>query len=152
MEGHMKRLIAAACILGVTGCASMQRAASYSSDGQITFDGRLTVDGRVMSLSIHPQDDTLLVQRGIGDSAAAGALQGITFGLARGWKPDPRKIDAALASFLQPAGCTTSPSYEMGATDTSYEARFSCPAGVDLRVLMANQRDALRRGEPLRLD
>lgn len=128
----------------------MQRAASYASDGQMTFDGRLQVDGRTMSLSIHPRDDTLLVQRGIGDSAAAGALQGLTFGVARGWKPDPRKIDAALALFLQPVGCTASPSREMGATDSSYEAYFSCRAGVDLRELMASQRDALRRGQALR--
>ena len=146
----MKRLIAAFCILGLTGCASLQRAASYSADGQMTFDGRLNVDGRVMSLSIHPKDDTLLAQRSMGDSFASGAIEGLTLGLATGWKPDPRKVDAALALFLQPVGCTASPSYEVGRTDSNYEAAYSCPAGVDLRALMAAQRDALRRGEPLR--
>lgn len=135
--------------LSVTGCASMQRAASYASDGQMSFDGKIMVDGRSMDMSIHPRDDTLFVQRGMGDSAAAGALQGLTFGISRGWKPDPRKIDEALRMFLQPVGCTASPSYEVGSTDTNYEARYSCPAGVDLRAIMADQRDALRRGEPL---
>lgn len=136
--------------LSLAGCASVQRAASYASDGQMSFDGKIAVEGRTMSMSIHPTDDTLFVQRSIGDSAAAGAMQGLTFGIARGWKPDPRKIDEALRLFLQPVGCTASASYEVGSTDTNYEARYACPAGVDLRAIMAAQRDALRRGEPLR--
>jgi len=145
---HVPAMILVA--LSLAGCASMQRAASYASDGQMTFDGKIQVDGRWMDMSIHPRDDTLFVQRGIGDSASAGALQGLTFGIARGWKPDPRKIDEALRSFLQPVGCTASPSYEVGSTDSNYEARYSCPAGVDLRAIMAAQRAALQRGEPLR--
>lgn len=145
---HIFVIILAA--VSVTGCASMQRAASYGSDGQMTFDGKIEVAGRAMDMSIHPRDDTLFVQRSLGESAAAGALQGLTFGIARGWKPDPRKIDEALRIFLQPVGCTASPSYEVGSTDTNYEARYSCPAGVNLRAIMAEQRDALRRGEPLR--
>jgi hypothetical protein len=146
----MKKLFVIAVVSGsLAGCASVQRAASYG-DGQLTFDGKLAVEGREMSMSIHPRDSTLLVQRTLGDSAAAGALQGLTFGIARGWKPDPRKIDEALRLFLQPVGCTASASYEVGSTDTNYEARYACPAGVDLRAIMAAQRDALRRGEPLR--
>lgn len=146
----MKKLFVIAAVgCSLAGCASMQRAASYASDGQMSFDGKIMVEGRSMDMSIHPRDNTLFVQRGMADSAAAGALQGLTFGISRGWKPDPRKIDEALRVFLQPVGCTAAPSYEVGSTDTNYEARYSCPAGVDLRAIMAEQREALRRGEPL---
>lgn len=150
MHALIKPTIVAGLGLALVGCASVQRAASYSSDGQMTFDGRLSVDGRTMSMSIHPRDDTLLVQRSLGDSTAAGAVSGLTFGLMGGWKPDPRKIDVALAGFLQPVNCSASPVQEIGNDDSSFEAVFRCPAGVDLHALMAQQRASLRRGEPLR--
>lgn len=143
----MKRLIAAACILGLTGCASASRLMSYS-DGQMTFDGRVYVEGRIMSLSVHPRDNALLVQKSVGDASTGGAIQGLTLGFARGWQPDPRKIDEALAVFGRPVGCSFSPVVTVG--DTAYEGRWSCPAGTDLRALMADQRDTLRRGEPIR--
>lgn len=142
-------LIIGATGLLVSGCASIQRAASYSADGQMTFDGRLNVDNHVMALSIHPKDNTLLAQRSIGDSAAGGAIAGLTFGLAGGWKPDPREVDVALGEFLRPVGCTADPARELGNDDSSFEAVYRCPEGTDLRALMAAQRAALRRGEPL---
>lgn len=141
--------LAATLVLG--GCASVQRLASYSSDGSLTFDGQIMVDGRQMSLSIHPRENALLVQKTMGDGVVGGAIEGLTFGLARGWKPDPRRIDLALADFVRPSGCTVAPVHEVGADDVSFEGFFTCPAGAgDLRALMAAQREALRRGEPLR--
>ena len=136
--------------MALSGCASVQRAASYSADGQFHTDARITVDNHAMSVSIHPQDNTLLAQRGIGDSAAGGFVQGLTFGIVKGWKPDPRLVDQALAEFVRPVGCRVDPVKEIGSDNTSFEAVYHCPAGTDLRALMVAQREALRRGEPLR--
>lgn len=147
MQSHIKPMIVAGLALALTGCASTGRLMSYT-DGQMTSDGTIGVDGRAMSLYAHPTDDALLVQKSVGDATVSGALQGATFGLARGWQPDPRKVDAALSAFVRPAGCSVSPVVPVG--DTAFEGRYSCPAGVNLRAMMATQRNALRRGEPLR--
>jgi len=140
--------LAVAASVALSGCASFQRVASYT-DGQMSTDGKLQVGSRWMSISMHPRDEAVLVQRGIGDGAADGVLRGSTFGIVRGWRPDPRAVDTALARWLGPIQCRSEPVRELGAETGTFEGRITCPAGVSLRRLMADQREALRRGEPI---
>lgn len=141
-------LLAAA--MGLGGCASMQRLTSYS-DGNLTADAQVWVQGRPMNVSMHPRDQTMLAQMTVADSATAGMIRGATFGLAGGFKPDPREVDRALTRFVGPTGCAVTPVQEIGHDSISFEAAYSCPAGVDLRAIVKAQHAALMRREPIRM-
>lgn len=135
----------------LAGCASTQRLTSYG-DGDLSAGAQVVVQGHRMNVSVHPRDDTLLAQKTVKDSAASGFLQGLTFGIADGFKPDPREVDIALARFVSPTGCEVAPVVEVGSGSINFEASYSCPPGVDLRALMRAQQPALMRGEALRPD
>jgi len=138
--------IAAASLL--TGCASMQRLTSYGTD---QAQAQILVQGRRMNLYAHPNEAAVLVGMTVGDAAGGGFVEGLTFGLAKGFKPDPRAVDASLAAFVAPTGCRVSPVREIGSDNINFEANYSCPTGVDLRALMRTQRSALMRGEPIQM-
>lgn len=126
------------------GCASVSRSLSY---GTGLADAHPMVDGRAYRIYIHPTDPTILMQRPLGTAVGQGFVQGATLGIAApGTAYDPWK--QAADAFLAPVGCTASDVYSLG--QGTWEARYSCPAGVDLRALVMAQRQALRSGAPLR--
>lgn len=128
--------------LSLSGCASVQRMSTYS--GPAT--AQIVVEGKRMNVWVHPRDPSLMVVMTVGDAAAGGFVRGLTFGLAGGFKPDPRAIDAALTRWLAPVGCQTTPVQELGNDDTNFEARYSCREGVDLRQVLIAQRASLITG------
>lgn len=139
------------CLLATAGCASTQRLASY---GAVQMVGDATVkteDGHTLIITVHRRDNTLLTTPTAGDSFVGGMLSQATFGASRGFRPDPRVVDRTLAAFVAPTGCTVAPSHQIGGQGITFEAHFVCPDGVDLRALMLEQREALKRGEPIRL-
>lgn len=134
--------------LGLTACASTARLSGYRGSG-IVSDATVIVQGKPMTITVHPREDYLLGQVTIGSAAASGFVEGLTFGLAKGHRLDPRDVDAALAAFVAPAGCTMDPVRQVGNEQVSFEGRYRCPEGVDLRALILEQRAALRDGHPL---
>lgn len=137
----------AAVGLVLTGCASVQRVASFS--GPAT--AQIMVEGRRMNVWVHPREPSVMVAMTVGDAAGGGLIEGLTWGLARGFKPDPRNIDAALTQWLAPVGCRASPVVELGSDDANFEARYTCREGVDLRQLLTAQRAQLMTGAPIRV-
>lgn len=135
--------------LALTACASTSRLASYNGAG-IYSDAEVVLNGHTMTITTHPKEPFLLAQVTMGSAAASGFITGLTLGLATGHRLDPRDVDAALARFVAPLGCTMAPSRMIGENNVSFEAQYTCPAGVDLRAIMLSQRAALKRGEPLK--
>ena len=104
-----------------------------------------------MNLWVHPRESAILTGMTVGDAAIGGAIRGFTFGLAGGFKPDPRAVDAALANFLAPTGCRAANVREIGHDSVNFEATYTCPPGVDLRTIVNSQTPALMRGEAIRM-
>lgn len=141
-------IVAAAAGLGLSGCASTQRLASYA-DGDFSAEARIQVQGKPMNVSVHPRDNTLLAQTTVMDAVGSGLLKGATFGIFDGWRPDPWQVEAALKDFVRPLSCQISTPRHVGSEGVTFEAAYSCPADVDLRSLMQAQSAALMRGEPI---
>lgn len=145
--GYAKNVaIGVAAALALAGCASTQRLLSY---GNNNAQAQIEVQGRRMNVWSHPTDQTLLISQTVGDATRGGAVEGATLGLAGGFKPDPRAIDAAVTAFLAPVGCTPSPVVEIGHTSIQFEAAYTCRDAVNVRELMFAQKDALMAGQPL---
>lgn len=140
-------VLTAVAAMALTGCASTGRLLSYGTNNA---QAQIEVAGRRMNVWSHPSDSTLLIAKTVGDAARGGAVEGATFGLVDAPHPDVRALDAAVARFLQPVGCTAQPATELGSGGVQFEAAYSCPEGVNLREMMFAQKEALMRGEPLR--
>lgn len=144
----MKRIVSALAVgLMLSGCASTGRMLSY---GNNNAQAQIDVGGRKMNVWSHPSEPSLLIVQTVGAAALGGAVEGATLGLAKARQPDPRLIDAAVAQFVAPVGCTAEPSQELGSGGIQFEARFSCPGDVNLRELMFAQKEDLMRGQPIR--
>ncbi|RZI99840.1 MAG: hypothetical protein EON90_09970 [Brevundimonas sp.] len=133
--------------LSLSGCASTGRLLSY---GNNNAQAQIDVAGRKMNVWSHPTDQTLLIVKTVGRATADAALEGATLGIADATRPDVRAIDASVARFLAPVGCTAQPVAQLGGDAVQFEAAFNCPVGVNLRALMFAQKDGLMRGEALR--
>lgn len=133
--------------IALAGCASTGRLLSY---GNNNAQAQIDVAGRKMNVWSHPTDPTLLIVKTVGDAAAGGAVEGLTFGLVDAPHPDVRALDAAVSRFLAPVGCTAQPAMELGSGGTQFEAIYACPPDVNLREMMFAQKEGLMRGEPLR--
>lgn len=140
-------LIALVAGVALAGCASTGRLLSY---GNNNAQAQIDVAGQKMNVWSHPSEQTLLIVQSVGAAARGGAIEGATFGLAQARHPDPREIDASVARFLAPVGCSARPAIELGSGGIQYEAAFSCPSDINLRQMMFAQKDGLMRGEPLR--
>lgn len=140
----MRFLVAAMAALALSGCgASMARLSSYGTD---LADAKTRVDGREYALSVHPIEDTILIQRGFGALMGQSVVEGATFGVVNFQEPMP--IWRSAAQWLvEPVGCRIVEIYEL--ERSSFEARYECPPGVDLRRLVADNRTSLRAGQPL---
>jgi hypothetical protein len=142
----MRRTVIAALAASmlVSACGTgFNRLTTYT---QRQPDARTTVDGKGYNLFVHPIDDTILVQRGVGAALGQSFVEGATFGAVKMQEPMPlwRRAAEWLAN---PVGCTISEIYEL--ERISWEAPFSCPAGVDLRKEVEQNHDTLRQGQPL---
>ncbi len=146
----MKKVIGAALAAAVmvSGCASIQRTASYN-DGNLTADAQIVVQGKRMNVSMHPVDNSLLAQTTVADAAGGGFIEGLTFGLARGFRPDPWAVEAAMREFVRPLGCEITAVRQIGANQVSFEGDYRCPAGVDLRATVRAQTARLMQGLPI---
>lgn len=147
MKNSTLAALAIAGLLMGGGCASVQRMASYTGGA----DAQIGVQGRRLNLWMHPSDPTIMAAMTVGDAAGGGFIRGATFGLVGGFKLDPRAIDAGLAQWLAPTGCSAEPVRELGSDSTNFEARYSCPAGVDLRSVVEGQRASLMQGAAIRM-
>lgn len=146
----MKRSVLAAGLIvaiGLSGCASTSRLLSY---GNNNAQAQIQVGSHRMNVWSHPTDQSLLITKTVGAAAAGGALEGATFGIVEAQRPDVRAVDAAVARFLEPVGCTARPATQLGGGGLQFEAAFSCPAGVNLREMLFAQKDDLMRGLSLR--
>ena len=140
-------IIAVAALL--SGCGTLSQLNAYDT-GRATADAQIEVQGRRMNLWFHRTEPQVLAGLTVADAAGGGAIRGLTFGLAEGFKPDPRAIDTALAAFLAPTGCRADPVRQIGGQSINFDARYSCPDGVDLRAMVIAQSSSLMRGEPIR--
>ncbi len=142
----MRILTVAACMgaLALAGCgAGFARLGTYGND---RADAKTRVDGREYAIHVHPEDNTLLIQRGFGAAMGQSLVGGATFGAVNMTEPMP-VWRAAARWLLDPAGCEVVEMYQL--ERISYEAVYTCPAGVDLRKMVNDQRDRLRNGLPL---
>lgn len=143
MRAHMIAVILVA--LPLAGCgAGFTRLTTYGGE---LADARTSVDGRNYSLYVHPSDDTILIQRGFGAAMGQAMVEGLTLNAVNMTEPKP--VWRRAAEWLtDPAGCVVDDVYPL--ENISWEAPFTCPDDVDLRALVAAQRDTLREGVPLR--
>lgn len=136
--------IAAAALIALGGCSTMSRSLSY---GNRWADARLNVEHMEYSYWLHPRDPTVLITLSTGSALARGSARGATFGLAD-VNPVYQQWMAGAQALVAPVGCDVT---ELTALDqlTTWEFTPVCPDGVDLRAVVAAQRDALRAGAQL---
>jgi hypothetical protein len=143
-------LAVGASVLALQACASTTRLMSYGDAG-LGAHARITVQGKPMNIMMHPREQAMAVQVTAGEALATGTITGLTYGLVKGFRPDPRNIDRAMQDFVRPSGCTIQPVRMVGNEGVSFETFYSCPAGVDLRAIVRSQTPDLMRGEPIRM-
>lgn len=145
----MRRAILA-CLTGAAllsaGCMTMSRITSYTMTKKAAT-AEITLDSRRYTMIVHPKENTILLQRGMGASVGRSFVQGATFGVVETSVPYDRWRSAAQA-YVAPVGCTITDVYPLDQNST-WEARFQCPGGVDLFALTLDQRAAVNKGEPL---
>lgn len=117
-------LLCSALAISVSGCAGLARISTYHD-----ADGRTSVHvGRAeYKISVHPEDDTILVQEAFGGALGGAVFEGLTFGAADTSPPIPVPRLAA-AVFLGQFECSVEQIYTI--EDITSEAVFACPAGV----------------------
>lgn len=128
------------------GCANFARTLSYGTDWA---DAIYSVQGQRFEMYAHETDPTLLLTVSIGNAAAQGAIQGVTLGIAE-TSPAYQRWKAAAQWVVAPVGCTVEDLRPLD-METTWEFAYRCPPGVDLRALIAAQREQLRNGVPLDL-
>jgi len=142
MSSRILAVIAGALL--VSGCsAGFSRLGTY---GYELADAKTVVDGRAYSLYVHPTDDTILVQRAAGAAMGQAIIEGSTFGAIDMTEPKPFWKRAA-EWLANPLNCAVTDAYML--EGISWEAPFTCPAGVDIRAEVAANRETLRQGTPL---
>ncbi len=144
MMRNILMMLVAAFALG--GCASLDRMASY---GNHFADAKVKVDGRGFNIWVHPVDNDLLIQRSLGAAMGQGFVEGLTFNSLNLMEAKP-VWKAAAEQITGPLGCTVTDAYTLD-NRTSWEAPFTCPAGVDLRAIVHAERPELRLGQPVHL-
>lgn len=123
----------------LAGCVAVSRSASYGM--QMHPSTVVLDDGRNYRVYVHPTEDTILLQRPILKGMGQAAVRGATFHLAQpGEAYDPWKRAAAM--FIEPLGCKVTDVYSLGGDTGTWEARYTCPKGVDLRALVRERHGA----------
>lgn len=132
MGVEMKIGLRAGAVVCAAACLASCMSSRLLSYGTELSDAVVRLGPAAFSVYVHPEDDTLLIQRGIGQ---ASAVDGVAL------------IRIVGEQFLEPVDCDLGPIAPIASG--SWEAKFACPAGTDLRALAANQRAALRAGQPI---
>lgn len=135
-----------AAALALMACSNLARTLSYGTDWADAIFG---VDGTRFEMYAHERDPTLLLQVSIGRAAAQGLLEGVSLGLANKG-PAFAEWKSAAEWILTPVGCSIVDLYPLDQSHT-WEVRYACPPGVDLRAMIGAQREQLRNGVPLDL-
>jgi hypothetical protein len=112
-----------------------------------TGDAVVHARGHTFRVWVHPRENDLMLQRPLGASMGQGLLEGLTFNAANLNMPKPVWV-AAAEELTRPVGCTVTDAYTLD-NEVTWEATFTCPAGVDLRALIFAQRASLRAGQPI---
>lgn len=98
----------------------------------------VALNGQSYRVAVHPKEPLILLQVGF---AGARKLRGVDHAPV---------FRAAAETLVAPVGCTITDLDPLGpGRSGTFEARYSCPEGVDLRALFHAQRRALERGEAL---
>ena len=138
-------IVAGVAVVALAGCSNMARTASY---GTTWADAIYQVYGKRFEMYAHEKDPTLLLQISIGRQLGQEALELVTLGLADDGLPY-HTWKAAAEWIVEPVGCEVAELKPLMQAHT-WEMRYRCPEGVDLRAMIAEQRDLLRRGIPLK--
>ena len=131
--------------LATSGCVSgLGRMNEY---GKHLADAKTKVGRDTFSMWVHPKEDSILIQKGFGASMGQSFMEGASLGTAH---LQARKTiwEAAANWLVTPLGCKTTDAYSIDNRIT-WEATYTCPAGVDLRGEVASHRTSLRQGVPL---
>jgi hypothetical protein len=133
-------MVRAACLtalcLALSGCADVTRSLSYTEYHPSTV---VLDDGRNFLMQPHPRENTILMRRPLGIGMGQALVKGATFHIANpGDGYDPWRKAAEL--FVQPLGCQVTDVYKLPGEGGAWEARYTCPAGVDLRAEVAKRR------------
>lgn len=137
-------IVVGIAVVALAGCSNMARTASY---GTSWADAIYQVYGKRIEMYAHEKDPTLLLQLSVGRVLGQGALEILTFGLADDG-PSFATWKAAAEWIVEPVGCEVEELKPLMQANT-WEMRYRCPEGVDLRAMIMAQRDLLRRGVPL---
>ena len=141
---HMRRSAAVAAVLVLGGCANVSRMVSY---GTGWADAIVTLNGVRMEMYTHPTESTIAMQVSMGRVLGQQVLEMVTLGLADNG-PGIETWRAGARWLVEPAGCKVEELRPLDQADT-WEARYACPEGVDLRALIEAQRSTLREGRRL---
>jgi len=125
-------IFALACL---ASCASINRATEYRST---LADARNYSTAFEMQISIHPTDDTLLINPRV--YVLSGPLISPP-------EPGVELIRRVAAEFFGDTGCAVGDVRQMARP--WFEAGFTCPTDFDVRAAIVAQREALRGGAPL---
>ncbi|MDV6330407.1 hypothetical protein [Asticcacaulis sp. 201] len=103
------------------------------------FDSRFLFNGMKYEVDVDRDKDTLLVAN---------------VKIKEGAKEDVGQIRSVAEHFVEPSGCGISAIHLDDTTFVKMKikiwyADYVCPEGTNLRTLIVDQRDALRKGEPL---
>lgn len=139
----MRAWILAGMVL-LAGCSNMSRTASYGTGWADAIYG---VYGKRIEMYAHERDSTLLLQVSLGRAIGQGFIQAATLGLADDG-PSFATWKAAAEWIVEPVGCEVVELKPLMQA-TTWEVRYRCPAGTDLRAMITAQREQLRRGIPL---
>lgn len=120
-------ILAATLVLG--GCASLSRAMEFNGSQPVTVQAQ----GHELTLQHHRTEQAIAVTRSLSSAMGQGAISGLTFGLVGG-NLSPDIYRAGAQDFLASQNCSMTQFLALG--DTSYEAHYRCPEGVDLKALM----------------
>lgn len=102
-------------------------------------DATVIIEGRTFRLTLHATRDTILLQPTMGE--AWSFSDPVLRWPMRAWQQ-------AADAFVAPVGCKITDIDGTG-VGSAWEAEFTCPLGVDLHALVADQRALLQRGQPL---
>jgi hypothetical protein len=97
----MKNYIACLSFVVLASCAGLNEAMEYSGTPPVSYN----INGDVWRIFDQPEKNRLMITPSIGDSAASGAADGFTFGLAVNPYTLQATFEPAVEAYLSERGC-----------------------------------------------